>query len=309
MAPRPSKLGADVHQKDCKLRPDAYIKGDQSEMKLSTNLTVERATSKDSSNYINKPNQTTITMDQHYQTNFKTTPIEPLLYALFNVEHENHFIINGFNKKQANQNMRQLVRKYHPDRYFAKDGKEEASRKTKIVTSSWRILATKLYETIYRITGKQGLEDIHINHDWEGVESIIDEAKKFWSQFESQVPQKPEKETPPPTPSPATSQKRKRSDESITEDNPIKKAKNEEPNNTEEETTPTPVEIVSHACRHSKYIATCKWSNGNVTNMLLENLTRFPAILEKYLNKLLANSPRSYNYLFRNHQYLFKMSA
>lgn len=252
-------------------------------------------------------------------------PTEPLLYKLFNMDDKKHFA-HGFNALQnGSKNYKTLARHYHPDR---KSGCMESSRKTKIITSSWRILICEENEAVYRIFGRDGLDNIGISHDWSETEALLKEVSEFWATKaepnttipdtilpETEIKTEPKIKKEPGN-DPETKIKQEpgiKTEPNIKQEPGIKKERNpESPESTNKKfksdyNSLDLIEIISHACKHGKHVAKCRWSNGNESNIPLEDLMRYPEQLSKYLTMLAANRPRIYGYLHRNHQYLFNL--
>lgn len=211
----------------------------------------------------------------------KHEPLDKTLYSIFNID-----TADGFDRKQANNNMKQIVRKFHPDKQ-GPSKQEQASNITKILTGTWRYLNNPRNELCYRVLGRAITSTTII--EWEEIDKVYPIIMKEWEILNP--PKQKEKSNI-------------KSEEEIKPDTDNKrKSRSEEKENQE---IPRIIRIIDHDYRHKKYFATIEWNDGKRTRMDLEEAAKHKKLFKMYLTDLLKNNSKRYNWLRKNQSQLFE---
>lgn len=235
---------------------------------------------------------------------FKQKPFETTLYELFNID-----LSNGFNKKEAQANMRQIVRKFHPDKHEASE-KEVANIITKTLTVTWRFISDPRKEICYRMFGRAN-SNTYTPLDWEEIDKIHPIILQEWKYIMATNPNKGnahnKQQSNNSDANHTNNQKPKTEQPSEDNDNSNSKRKHEDSfkENPKKAKVARINKIIDHYYRHRKYYAIVEWDDAQQSRMELAETKGHGDILQAYLMNLLKTNNKRYNWLKRNQMHLF----
>lgn len=219
-------------------------------------------------------------------------PIDKTIYNIFNINPN-----KGFDRKQANVNMKQIIRRFHPDK-LSKSQEEIGNKITKIITETWRYINNPCRELTYRVLGRTNLMGTN-TLDWQAIDenmSMITEEWKMMASNETSnntIKSQHKEETHRST----------KTKERSSYDNA--ECPEKENQNLKKRRISEIIRIKDHDYRHKKYYATVEWSDGDSTRMELAETINHGDILKPYLMELLKRNSKRYNWLKKNQPQLF----